>query len=283
MHRHVQFVRQNKHLSREEQKCCPNGGGVHGSSNTKIAIVRLSLPIFRSCTLVVFASICAAHYTWVAPLIPLEVGKTATIRINHGHKFPQSEESINAKQAQLFVFTPSGARVDLQPAVVPNALAASYSVKEEGLHRIVFTQDRGITSRTPKGVRQGGRDANPDATQAFRTFRSAVAYVPTKGAPATSAKPIDIVFQLVGEYVNGAWNVRLINKGLPVPDAIIEVFVAGDAKAVQAGKTNADGRITYRPTAQNGTAMFSTEFKTKMPEGTPYDTTNYETSLAVTW
>src|SRR5262245_10234480 len=95
----------------------------------------------RTCTTrivstgVLAAATVVAHYTWISPVeVPLEVGKTATIRISHGHKFPQSEEAIDPSQVEAFVLAPSGARVKLQPAVSAAAVTASYAVKEAGLH-----------------------------------------------------------------------------------------------------------------------------------------------------
>jgi hypothetical protein len=146
------------------------------------------------------------------------------VRISHGHKFPQSEEAINVREVEFFVLAPSGERVRLEPAVSKTAIAANYSVKEEGLHRIVLLQDRGVISRTPKGVQAGGRDKHPDATQAYRTLRSAVAYAATSKASSLSGKPAGLEFELAGEYSDGAWQLVLMNHGKPVPEAPIEVF-----------------------------------------------------------
>jgi hypothetical protein len=206
------------------------------------------------------------------------------VRISHGHKFPQSEEAINVREVEFFVLAPSGERVRLEPAVSKTAIAASYSVKEEGLHRIVLLQDRGVISRTPKGVQAGGRDKHPDATQAYRTLRSAVAYAATSKASSLSGKPAGLEFELAGEYSNGAWQLVLMNHGKPVPEAPIEVFLTGATQAASAGRTDPNGRLTYRlPAGAKAPAMFSVEMKGKPPSGARYDSVNYATSLYVSW
>jgi uncharacterized GH25 family protein len=226
-----------------------------------------------------------AHYTWVAPVeAPMEIGKTSTVRISHGHKFPNSEEPINAGQVELFVLSPSGARVKLDPAALATVVTAKYAAKEAGLHRIVMLQDRGVASRTPKGVQQGGRDKHPDAIQAYRTFRSAVAYATTAKSAVAGAQPAGLEFELAGQYSNGAWQLQLMKQGKPVPDVPIEVFMAGAAEASAAGRTGPNGSLTYRPPAgAKGPAMFSAEVKQAPPAGAKYDAVNYSTSLYVSW
>jgi len=224
------------------------------------------------------------HYTWVAPVAPLEAGKPATIRIGHGHKFPQSEEGINARQAELVAVAPSGARTSLPAAAGPTEVTATFTPREKGTYRIGFTQDRGVSSRTPKGVKPGGRDRNPDATQAYRTFRSAVAYVAFGTAAATAGKPLGFELELTGEWAQGAWQVRLLKHQQPVAGVPVEVFLSGAAKAVEAGKTNPDGKLSYSPpSGVKGPAMFSAAFRDAAPAGAAYDHVNYETSLYVSW
>src|SRR5262245_60827135 len=96
-----------------------------------------------------------AHYTWIATQpIRLEAGKSVTIQIGHGHAFRESEESINASQIELFVVAPSSGKTKLQAAKSANAVNATFTPSESGLHRIAFIQDRGISSRTPGGLKQ---------------------------------------------------------------------------------------------------------------------------------
>lgn len=220
------------------------------------------------------------HYTWVAPTAALEAGKAAVIQINHGHKFPVSEEAINAAQVDLYVLAPSGTKTKLAAAKAAGSVTASFQPKETGLHRIVMVQDRGVTSRTPKGVKQGGRDRNPDATQASRTFRTAVSYA----GSGKSGKPVGLELELVGERTAAGWQVQLLKQGKAASGVAIEVFLPGAAKTVEAGKTGADGKVAWQaPAGAKGPALFSATFKDPAPAGAAYDAVNYETSLYVSW
>lgn len=234
----------------------------------------------------VVAGVCLSHYTWVAPVNgSLEAGQSVTVEIGHGHKFPQSEEAINASQVNLFALSPSGAKIKLAPVVSGSAVTAPMNIKEAGLYRILLVQDRGVSSRTPEGLKPGGRDRNPAASMAYRTYRTAVAYASTSKAPSSvPMKPAGLEFELAGSFSQGTWDLELLNQGKPVAGVPVEVFLAGAAKAVDAGKTGSDGHLKYRPAAgSHGPAVFSVTHKDPAPAGAPYDNVNYETSLYVTW
>ncbi len=225
-----------------------------------------------------------AHYTWIVPqdAAPLAVGQAAIF--GHGHRFPASEEAIDASQADWFVLTPSGIRVKLTPAVAKPAVTASYTPREPGVHRIAMVQDRGIRSRTPQGVKPGGRDRNPNATQASRTLRTAVAYASTAGSRAAAPQPAGLEVELTGELAQGVWRLRLWQQGKPRAGVTVEVFLAGAGKAAEAGQTGPDGVLTYQPpAAAKGPALFSAAWREPAPAGAAYDFVSYETSLTASW
>lgn len=221
-----------------------------------------------------------AHYTWVAASPP--AAGAITVTVAHGHRFPTSEEAINARQVELFALTPAGERRKLSPVSNGKSLTAAYTVTGTAPFRIVMSQDRGITSRTPAGVKPGGRDQNPNASQASRTYRSAVACL---GASSHHcALPIGLEFELTGEFINGVWNLQLLRDGKPAAGVAVEVFPAGAAKPVEAGKTATDGRLTYRPPAgAPRILLFAVSTRASAPQGAAYDFTNYEASLSVGW
>lgn len=235
----------------------------------------------RTPILTLLPTLVLAHYTWVSPVAPLVPGKASAIRISHGHQFPTSEEAINASQVQLYALAPSGAKVLLTPTRAPGAVTSEYAVKEAGFHRIVMVQDRGITSRTPKGARPGGRSKNPDAATSSRTFRTAIAYTGTAGVKPVAPKPIGLEIELTGEPIANGWRVQLLKNGAPAPGVDVQVFASGAAAIASAGKTGTDGRIEYK--GGKGPLLFTVEFKDKAPAGADYDTTNYETSLYAGW
>lgn len=225
------------------------------------------------------ASAAYGHYTWITPETAFVAGKPVAIRIGHGHAFPSSEETINAAQLDLFVLTPSGKRVPVKAATAVKSVAASYTPTESGPHTIAFVQDRGVSSRTPKGLKKGGRDVNPDALTASRTLRTAVA-----AASATGARPLGLEVELTAQLASGVWTVQLLRAGKPHAGATVEVFLAGASSAVVAGKTDAEGKVRYQPPAGAvKRALFAAELKSAAPQGASYDAVNYETSLFVSW
>lgn len=230
-------------------------------------------------TVALLAAAAYGHYTWITPETAFIAGKPVTVRIGHGHAFPNSEETINAAQLDLFVVTPSGKRVPVRAAAAVKSVTASYTPTESGPHTIAFVQDRGVSSRTPKGLKKGGRDVNPDALTASRTLRTAVA-----SGGATGARPLGLEVELAAQFVSGVWTVQLLTGGKPNAGAAVEVFLAGAASAVAAGKTDAEGKIRYQPQVGSAKrALFTAEFKQAAPQGASYDAVNYETSLLVSW
>lgn len=226
-----------------------------------------------------------AHYTWVYPVhLPLAVGKTCAVQISHGHEFPKSEEAINVHEVELFALSPSGAKLKLEPSAVGSAVIANYDVKEPGLHRFVMIQNRGVMSRTSRGVQPGGRDKHSDAVQASRMVRTAVTYASTSNTSVVTGKSSGLEIELVGEYSKESWSVQLLKEGKAVPAATIEVFIAGIAQPVFTAKTGADGRLSYKPAAGvKGPVLFSAELKEPPPAGAKYDFVNYSASLAANW
>jgi hypothetical protein len=111
-----------------------------------------------------------------------------------------------------------------------------------------------------------------------------VSYAATAKAPPSTPKPVGLEFELTAEFTGGAWKLQLLHSGKPAVNVPVEAFVAGAAKATDAGKTGTDGRLTFTPPAgSKGPAMFSAETKSAPPQGAAYDSVNLSTSLYVTW
>ncbi len=232
-----------------------------------------------------FAITAVGHYTWISASPDLlEAGKKVTVQIGHGHVFPASEGAINASQVSTFVVAPSGARVDLKPVASEKMVTAEFIARESGFHRFALVQDRGVNSRTPDGIKPGGRDKNPNATQAFRTFRTAIAYTRSAKPTGIAGKPLGLEFELTASLAHGVWTVQLLKQGKPVAGSGIELLSAGTEKPADIGNTGPDGKVTYRvPARGQGPGLFLARLREPAPAGAAYDTVNYETSLNVTW
>jgi len=216
------------------------------------------------------------HATWVAPVEEThEPGRTITVRIGHGHGFPVSEEAINTGQVDLFVVTPGGKRLQLAPKQAGTAVEAVFPVKEKGRHRFAFIQDRGVNSRTPDGMKPGGRDRNPNATSAAKTLRTAV---------AGTGSPIGLPVELTAKLAGNQWLLQFLRDGKPAGGAEVSVYLPGVKEPVAIGKAGADGRVAYTvPPGGKGPLLFVASQKNPAPAGSAFDTVNFDTSLYVSW
>ena len=231
----------------------------------------------------VFAAslIAGAHYTWMAPAGPLALGRSNRIEIGHGHRIPVSEKAIAAAQVKAFAVSPSGKRVDLKAAAAGKVVAAEYKPSEAGTHILGFVQDRGISSRTPGGLKKGGKDVNRDAVQSFRTVRTAVSFAAT-GKIAVPGKAAGLEFEIVPKMEAGGVALQVFRNGKAAAGVEVHVLLKGQEESKAAGKTDGQGRIVYK-TGTAGPVLFTADMTEPAPAGSAYDTTNLSTSLYMNW
>ena len=243
-----------------------------------------------SCPIRLSVAVCAAgaalfaHATWIAPVAgPLEVGKSAIVQIGSGHAFPRSESALSPQNLEVFAVAPSGGRTDLKPNKSGSLLTASYAVREPGMHRFVFIQDRGVVSRTPQGLKPGGRDQNPGATQSMRMYRAAVAYAGTAGADLAFRAPLGLTFEATPQRAKDSVIVSVFLNSKPVAGAKIRAVLAGQ-KEQELGATGSDGKFTYRvPAGLNGAFLLVAAHSEKTTAGEKYDNADYSNTLHLTW
>lgn len=230
----------------------------------------------------VFAAclVAGAHYTWMSPAGVLVVGKPILIEIGHGHRIPVSEEAIAAAQVKAFAISPSGKRVELKAEAVPKMLVVEYTPAEAGTHTLGFVQDRGVSSRTPGGLKKGGKDVNRDAVQSFRTVRTAVSCAST-GRTALPGKAAGLEFEIVPKTEAGAVALQVLRNGKPAAGVEVHVLLKGQEESKPVGKTDGQGRVVYKPAA--GPVLFVADMVEPAPAGSAYDRTNLSTSLFVNW
>jgi uncharacterized GH25 family protein len=230
------------------------------------------------------AALLMAHATWIFPVhAVIEVGKPLMVQIGNGHDIAESESPLGQRGLEMFAVSPSGTRTTLTPAVSGNLLAAEYSAKEKGSYVFGFVQDRPISSRTPGGVKQGGRDKNPDATEVFKAYRSGLAYAATAGAQPQQGKAFGLVFELVPQRAADSVTVIATQNGKPCAGAAITVHWPGKGEA-KAGKTGADGKFAYKiPAGAKGQFVIAASHSEKAAAGAGYDNASYATALYLNW
>ncbi len=223
-----------------------------------------------------------AHFTWLAPASgPLVPGKPYRLQIGHGHAFPASEEAVNAAQVKAFVADPGGTRAELPARREAKALVLEWTPKQKGLHVFYFTQDRGEMSRTPEGVKPGGRDRNPGAAAAFRAVRTGVVYA-AHGEAALTGRPLGLPLEIVPVLDGSTLTLRLLQDGKPAAGAVIRQLQAGSEEAREAGKTDRNGELRLHPgSGVDLAAPFAASMSVRMAPGANIDTVNLETTLLV--
>jgi uncharacterized GH25 family protein len=230
------------------------------------------------------AGVVAAHYTWIAPApAPLVQGKVNKVLIAHGHQFPVSEEAIVAAQVKAFAIAPGGKRTELKSVKVGKLVEAAYTPMETGTHAFGFVQDRGVTSRTPGGVKLGGRDVNKDVAQASRVVRTAVAFASTaKVTPP--GKPLGLELEIVPQISASSVTLQLLRSGKPLAATAIQVLTSGSEEPKELGKTSAQGTLIYAIGAgTKSPVLFIAAVAEPAAKGASYDTTNLSTSLYLSW
>jgi uncharacterized GH25 family protein len=229
------------------------------------------------------AGMAVAHFGWIAPEQPLlTVGLPAQVRMGIGHELGVSEAAPLLAGLESYALAPSGAKVTLRPEKKGTWLTASYTPREAGQHRLVFFQDRGVRSRTPKGLVEGGRDKNPTATQAFHSVRTGVAYAATAGAKF-APKAAGLVYELLPERTENGVTVTLLLRGRPCAGGAVTVSWPGK-KETAVGKTGADGKVSYiAPAGANGPFVMLAEQSVAAAKGAGHDVDNYQTALSLNW
>jgi uncharacterized GH25 family protein len=219
----------------------------------------------------------------MAPAGVLVAGKVNRIEIGHGHRFPVSEEAIAAGQVKAFALAPPGKRTELRAAAAGKVVALEYTPDEPGTHTLGFVQDRGILSRTPGGVKKGGKDANPDAVRTFRAVRTAVSYA-SAGTPAPPGRAAGLEFEIVPGMEGGVVALQVLRKGKPAAGADVQVLLSGREEVKPLGKTGEQGRLVYnREAGAKGPVLFLAGWAEPAPAGAAYGTTNLSTSLYLDW
>jgi uncharacterized GH25 family protein len=234
----------------------------------------MTFSLLRSLAVALFvASVLPAHFTWVAPSPSRPSrGTEVSIEVGRGHVFPQSEILPPQHGLEIFAVTPAGKRVKLGASQAGLIWKAGHTLSEAGLYRICAVQDA-IFSRTPQGMKAGGRDQHPNAVRATKEYRSSIAFLGDPGQPS----PLGLAFEAVPEVSGRTVTFTVLRDGKPFAGA--QVNLAGPGlKEKSLGKSDAAGRFTYRHPGA-GSFLLVVEASEKAPAGQPYDSTFFASVL----
>jgi len=230
------------------------------------------------------ASLLMGHFVWVGPVMaPLKVGEVAQIQIGNTDYFPDSDGPIPLDGLKVWAVGPVGAKVDVAVTPSEKFLRGTFPVKEAGVYKIVFTQERGVISKTPKGFKPGGRGQHPDATLSYRPHRTGLSYAATAGKALGREKALGLPFEIVPEKTAEGFLITVLAEGKPVEGATIGAAWPGK-EHTEEGKTGPDGKFLFKLAAgTKGPLLLLADHKTPAPKGASYDTENWSATLALYW
>jgi uncharacterized GH25 family protein len=227
------------------------------------------------------ATAAQAHSFWITPAAATcKPGETVRVEVGQGHDFPNSEAAPDLKTVAAFAITPGGKKVPLTLTVDGAVLSAAYPATEAGTHRFYFVRDRGILSRTPQGLKPGGRDKNPNATRAFKYIGTASAAIQAGTGPEKAAAPLGLPFELLAAQSGGAVSFTALRDSKPAAGAVVEALLGG--KEAEIGKTGPDGKLSYKlPAGTRGRQVFAAALEIPAPAGSGFDAETFVTAVVL--
>lgn len=240
---------------------------------------------FRSLAVFTISLAAVAHFAWIdAAPGKLVVGQPAKVRIGFGHDLAKSESAISLDGTSMFAISPSGAKTELKPAVDGVWLSAAAAVKDKGVHRFYFTQDRGIMSQTTKGYKPGGRDVHPDAKKSYKSWRSGLVYAWTADAKFAAGKAIGLPLEVLADRSSDSVTLTVLRDGKPASGAEVSVAWPGVEEAQSVGKADGNGRFVYKvPAGKTGQFVLLAAVVEPAQKGLTYDTNNFTSSVLLNW
>jgi len=226
-----------------------------------------------------------AHYTWITPAPAIvEVGKSVKIRFMEGHAFPDGGGPVRDMKAKLTLLQPSGKSVKLTPADQGNGLEASFQATSRGVYRLAGELDYGVSSRTPSGLKMGGRSKNPKAISATKYYGSFLCAVRTSPSPLSSSGPLmGLPFEISWTRQGNRLIIRAAADNKPAPG--VEISAAfGTGEPQTKGNTDTAGNLTLDvPGNFQGLILLNGLWVKSMPPGADYDTERSNSSYYLNW
>lgn len=174
-----------------------------------------------------------AHNIWLAPdnHFP-QVGDTVRIKVGFGHDYPASREDQPVKEGMVgeaLALIPGGGQIALEKTAVD-----TYQLKIDrpGPYLLVAAMPAGLFSRTPEGMKRGGRKDFPEVKSCMEARMVANAFL-FAGAQGQGAIQSDQALQLKplaavsGLKKGDALPIQVLFEGQPLAGAKIKATYAG--------------------------------------------------------
>lgn len=183
--------------------------------------------------LLVAGSPALAHNVWLAPdnHFP-QVGDTVLVKVGFGHGYPASRVDQPVKEGMIgeaLAIAPGGGQVALEKTAVD-----TYQLKIDrpGPYLLVAAMPPGLFSRTPEGMKRGGRQDFPEVKSCMEARMVAHAFLLAngQGQPATmggQALQMRPLANLAGLKKGGVLPLQVLFEGQPLAGAQIKATYAG--------------------------------------------------------
>lgn len=205
-----------------------------------------------------------AHFNWIAPFkLEIKKGETAYFSLNHGHNFPEGEETPNLDYVKAFMLSPSGKKMELIPEKQEGTLVVSFSVEETGSFFVYFEEDRGVRSRTPRGWQRGGKDKYPDADLSMKYYSSSLTYLQIGDNKKEDIISLGLPFELAGTIKNNILTAAVFKQKQPLADVEISL-VKENTEPEAIGRTDKSGEIRYDLHDFKGKLLLIASYSKKM-------------------
>ncbi len=209
------------------------------------------------------APAAAGHDMWIVPPDVAEAGDLIAVRLRVGHA--GTDEPVRRDARRIVRFTASGAGVEVPVTGLDGAEVSYFRPSEPGLWALAY-ESTTATSRLPaarftaylehEGLdeilrlrRQRGQEGEPGRELYSRSLKS---LAPVGGAAAAGygqlGLPLELVAEALPEAADTAETVvfRLMLRGEPLAGALVDVRHLDHTRPHSAGRTDAEGRVSFR-------------------------------------
>lgn len=173
-----------------------------------------------------------AHNIWLAPdnHFP-QVGDTVQIKVGFGHDYPASRMDQPVKEGMIgeaLAIAPGGGQVVLEKTAVDTY---RLKIEQPGAYLVVAAMPPGLFSRTPEGMKRGGRQDFPEVKSCMeaRMVANAFLFAGGQGPAAQSAQHLQLkpLADLASLKKGGVLPVQVRFEGQPLAGAQIKATYAG--------------------------------------------------------
>jgi nickel transport protein len=247
------------------------------------------ISLFTALIFVGITSAAQAHMLWLnADNEAPQVGKTATVEIGFGHKYPSTEGVKEENIEKVFALDPKGRELPLE-RIAPGKFV--FVPRSGGEYGIIAKMKKGFLCTTPDGRKLGSKKEIKDAVSCMQFAMNAKTMVRVGSKVKSSSHPADLPLEIIplediGKLkVGKELSLRLLFNGKPVQGAKLKAVDADSAKQKEDAwtqETVSDEKGIVRiKLASRGQWLFAANHETPYPDPQECDKCSYRATLTL--